>query len=524
MMLHPALALAMLLAIPSAQADEEDIAYFEKTYGTKITGVRAIEKYPHADQFYTAIAQQLGISEKALKAVKAKGWKEDPEKIQKTDIKRLPDTTRWQVTFHQIRLDRKTNSVERRASEVVRVELDDEGKAHHVDLSKQEAEGLKAKEQKKFDGILAMMLKMQRIVDENPDQDPLELGEQFFELGEKFVEILDPAELELLKELALEEAAPAVDKVPEPPVAIAPTGLTLVVCDSSNKVLDTILIPRAQEAITYRISVPKGMEEVRTFAIGKGRILGWLSEDLTENYCEARTDDQGSNSWGRMDATVKDFQFKGFSGTAGMKPLNLTEEMLKQIEEDIAEDKRAPFVTIISEGNQGGANKEGHSGTKDSLVEEDAVRAAMAHVRSFLKADFKNMKMTYAARVKLMPGSEMLKAEYGFAGENGLNEEVTVDRTELLAALEKVSGGRPLVKADSLDKLFKAFSFKVLTNRRGDYAVDPPDPVGTPDNKLHFAIEERDVLIKVGPEKGDFLLFQFRQIDGGWRVVAEYLD
>ena len=49
-----------------------------------------------------------------------------------------------------------------------------------------------------------------------------------------------------------------------------------------------------------------------------------------------------------MDATVKDYTFTGFSGVAGMKPLKLTDEMRRQIEKDIAEDKRSPIVTIIS--------------------------------------------------------------------------------------------------------------------------------------------------------------------------------
>lgn len=322
----------------------EDIAFFEKTYKTRITGVRPIKEYPEPDMFYTAIADQLDIPGKALAAAKERGWKEATEKIQKTDIKRLSAPPRWQVTLLQIKLDRETKRVDPESTELMRFELDDEGKAQHIELPKQEEESLKAKEEKTFDGVLSMMSKAQKLMDENPDQDPMERA---LEIGEKFSELLEPVEAEVLQELMREAPAPG-DKVPSPPLALAPSGLTLVVCDSSNKVLDTIVIPMAQESITYRISVPKGMVEVRAFAIGKGRTLEWLREDLTENYCEARTDDKGSNDWGRIDATVKDFEFKGFSGVAGTKPLKLTDEMRSQIEKDIAEDKRSPIVTIIS--------------------------------------------------------------------------------------------------------------------------------------------------------------------------------
>ena len=125
---------------------------------------------------------------------------------------------------------------------------------------------------------------------------------------------------------------------------------------------------------------------------------------------------------------------------------------------------------------------------------DSAVQTAREHVRNLLEGNFNEMENTYAKQIVLMPGNELLKAKYALAGPKGEKEAITVDRTKLLGT------------------------------KVGDFATVPPDPVDTPDGKLHLTIAGGDVLLKVGPEKGDFMLFQFRQIEGKWRVVAEYLD
>lgn len=139
--------------------------------------------------------------------------------------------------------------------------------------------------------------------------------------------------------------------------ALAPTGLTIVVCDSSNNVLDTIVVPEGEVSIRYKITVPEDMVEIRAFAIGEERIKDWLRENLTEKYCEARTDDKGANSFGKLDAKVTKGIFGGFSGVAGLKPLKITDEMRKQIRSDIKEDKRSSIITATSKGEQGGGGQ-----------------------------------------------------------------------------------------------------------------------------------------------------------------------
>jgi len=157
---------------------------------------------------------------------------------------------------------------------------------------------------------------------------------------------------------------------------------------------------------------------------------------------------------------------------------------------------------------------------------QSATEVAAGHVRSFMEGKFDKMTDSYAAKVRLMPGHEMLKAEYGLAGEGARTTGATVDRAKLLGASMKAFGGRPVVPPDVLEKLLTAFEFQVLGPGLGDHGVDSPDPVDTPDGKVHFIIKQGDVLLKFAPKngKGDFLLFQLRQVAGGWRVVAELLD
>lgn len=157
------------------------------------------------------------------------------------------------------------------------------------------------------------------------------------------------------------------------------------------------------------------------------------------------------------------------------------------------------------------------------ILKDGAILAAKAHMRGFLKSDFEKMAKTYAPKVTLVAGHEMLKAEHGLAGAGGRDAAITVGSAELLAAMEKAFDG-PLMPADQIEKFFEVITFTSLETKVGDHAIDPPDPVATPDGKAHFAIVDGDVLIKAGPEKGDFILLQLRQMEGGWRVVAELLD
>ncbi len=61
-------------ATDKPQVDEQDaeLAFYEKTYGKKIFGVRPLSQYPHSREYYAAILEQLGLRDIIFKAADAK--------------------------------------------------------------------------------------------------------------------------------------------------------------------------------------------------------------------------------------------------------------------------------------------------------------------------------------------------------------------------------------------------------------------------------------------------------------------
>jgi len=128
-----ALAARKLLAEHKAQlAADEDVAFFEKTYQKKITGVKPKNEYSDPDQFYSAIAVQLGIPEIAWKAAAAKfGWKKDDGKVTKTMVKGGPTAGggqgTWDVMFFRFAVNPETKKPDPATFESKMVQIDYEG-------------------------------------------------------------------------------------------------------------------------------------------------------------------------------------------------------------------------------------------------------------------------------------------------------------------------------------------------------------------------------------------------------------
>jgi hypothetical protein len=153
-----------------------------------------------------------------------------------------------------------------------------------------------------------------------------------------------------------------------------------------------------------------------------------------------------------------------------------------------------------------------------------AISTAKIHVAAIVRQDVDALEKTYAAEVGLIPGHEFLKDEYGLTKPGGRARGATVEREKLLAAMKKAVADRPPRPADRVDKMLASLTYTPLDAVPGEFATDPSDPVDTPDGKLRFDIKKGDVLVKVAPPKGDFLLLQLRQIKSAWKVVAEYVD
>lgn len=155
---------------------------------------------------------------------------------------------------------------------------------------------------------------------------------------------------------------------------------------------------------------------------------------------------------------------------------------------------------------------------------DNATGAAREHIRSIMLSDLARLKETYAPTVRLMPGHEFLKDQYQLAETGARARGATVDRDKLLAAMEKVSAGQPPRTGEHVGAMLETLSYTELETASGAVVTDPTDPIGSPDGKLHFTTEAGDVLLKIAPPQGDFLLLQLRRIDGQWKVVAEYID
>lgn len=116
----------------AAEQVEEDIAFFEKKYQRKITGVKPKSEYDDPDQFYSAIGEQLAIPEIAWNAAAKKfGWKKDDGKHTYTMLKGGPVAGAaqgsWEVMFIRSTIDPQTNKPDPATMQQVMVRINYDG-------------------------------------------------------------------------------------------------------------------------------------------------------------------------------------------------------------------------------------------------------------------------------------------------------------------------------------------------------------------------------------------------------------
>jgi len=121
---------------------EEDVAFFEQKYQTKITGVKPKSEYADPDQFYSAIAVQLGIPEIAWEAAASKfGWKKDDGKVTKSMVKGGPTAAggqgTWDVMFIRFAVNPETKKPDPATMESKMVQLDYDGNIRFPEIPKE---------------------------------------------------------------------------------------------------------------------------------------------------------------------------------------------------------------------------------------------------------------------------------------------------------------------------------------------------------------------------------------------------
>jgi hypothetical protein len=139
-----ALAARKLMAARKAQPaarEEEDVAFFEKKYQKKLTGVKPKNEYSDPDQFYSAIGEQLGIPEIAWKAAAEKfGWKKDEDKQTFSMLKGGPTAGggqgTWDVMFIRSKINPGTKRPDPATLEQVMVQIDYDGNIKFPEIAK----------------------------------------------------------------------------------------------------------------------------------------------------------------------------------------------------------------------------------------------------------------------------------------------------------------------------------------------------------------------------------------------------
>ncbi|MBL8891443.1 MAG: hypothetical protein JNL67_15800 [Planctomycetaceae bacterium] len=111
---------------------EEDLAFFEKKYKMKITGVKPKGEYSDPDHFYSAIAKELGIPEIAWQAASEKfGWRKDDGRHTFTMLKGGPTAEggegTWDVMFIRSTINAETKKPDPATIEQVMVQIDYDG-------------------------------------------------------------------------------------------------------------------------------------------------------------------------------------------------------------------------------------------------------------------------------------------------------------------------------------------------------------------------------------------------------------
>jgi serine/threonine protein kinase/Leucine-rich repeat (LRR) protein len=142
---------------------------------------------------------------------------------------------------------------------------------------------------------------------------------------------------------------------PEEIDSLAPTGLTLVVCDANNEVLDTLVIKPEVKHAEYEIGIPEAVGEIRVFGLGSRMRKNpnqwdYVHDTFTQFYTVARANDKVTQE---VTAHLKDSVFSYFGTSLAAahdsRPIRLTETLRNRIKADIAADQRTIPIVLVEE-------------------------------------------------------------------------------------------------------------------------------------------------------------------------------
>jgi hypothetical protein len=168
--------------------------------------------------------------------------------------------------------------------------------------------------------------------------------------GLPLIELPDDLIDEQLKALTEASTLP-----PEEIESLAPTGLTLVVCDANNELLDTLVVKPDVKDAEFELRIPEAVGEIRVFGLGSRMRKNpnqweYVHDTFTQFYTVARANDKVTQE---VTAYLKNGVFSYFGTSLATadesRPIRLTETLRNRIKADIAADQRSIPIFLVEE-------------------------------------------------------------------------------------------------------------------------------------------------------------------------------
>lgn len=122
---------------------------------------------------------------------------------------------------------------------------------------------------------------------------------------------------------------------------LAPTELTLVVTDKSNRVLDTVAVVNDKKSRSVIFQVPENYDEIRVFAVGSR-----VHQDMPKGYyIKGRPEDKKWWGLGYVEAHIVKGTLVAIDGN-GAGPFKLSKAIKAAIKKDLEEAKQAKMTSL----------------------------------------------------------------------------------------------------------------------------------------------------------------------------------
>ncbi|GHB93775.1 hypothetical protein [Cerasicoccus arenae] len=119
------LLLAFISVLPLVSSGLEELEYFQEKHDKSFEGINPLDTYKDPDQFYTAIAKNLGVHTIAFDAVRNEyGWEKKENEIFQAIVRR--STGLWVIMVYRLEFSPETKKTKMESMVTRWVKIDDE--------------------------------------------------------------------------------------------------------------------------------------------------------------------------------------------------------------------------------------------------------------------------------------------------------------------------------------------------------------------------------------------------------------